>query len=328
MNILMIGGTGNISTEAAEELYNNGNTISMLTTGRKPVPSKYRHFTADRNNFESLCSIFRTETFDIVIDFVAFVPEQIEKVYTACRGKISQYIFISSATVYQKPHSILPITENVPKGNPYWKYAQDKIACEDFCGKVHGREFPVTIVRPSHTFGKTWIPSALHHSDYTVTSRILNGKPIVIHGDGTTDWTLTAASDFAIGLAGLTGKKDAIGESFHITTDEYHSWNEIYAILGDVLGVRPAIEHVPVNFLIKLYPDLRGPLLGDKAENGVFDNSKIKQFVPGFCCRTSLRSQFEDSIAWFNKDNSRRTINEIENSRAEKIINVWRHSGT
>jgi nucleoside-diphosphate-sugar epimerase len=325
MKILLIGGTGNLSTEVAEELNIRGGIVSILTTGHRTVPKKFKHFAADRNNEDTLKEIFNSNRFDVIIDFVAFVPEQLEKIYNVCKGSISQFIFISSATVYHKPHQVLPITEKVHRGNPFWKYAQDKIACEEFCEKVHGKDFPVTIVRPSHTFGKTWIPSAIHHSDYTVASRILNNKPIVVHGDGTSLWTLTAASDFASGLVGLVGNRYAIGESFHITTDEYHSWNEIYSILGEVLGVLPVIEYVPVNTLITLYPDLSGPLLGDKAENGVFDNSKIKRVISGFKCRKKLREQFQESVEWFNEDICRRRINISENERADRIISSWRN---
>jgi nucleoside-diphosphate-sugar epimerase len=324
MNILFIGGTGNISTEVAEELYQRGNRIFVLSTGRRPVPSMYTHLKADRNSIDDLRDIFTRYTFDIVIDFVAFVPEQLEKIYSVCKGAIGQFIFISSATVYRKPHTILPVTEKVPRGNPYWKYAQDKIACEEFCERVQGKDFPLTIVRPSHTFGKTWIPSALHHSDFTVTSRILQCKPIAVHGDGTSLWTLTAASDFASGLAGLAGNERAIGEIFHITTDEYHCWNEIYSILGDVIGVKPHIVHVPVDFLVRMYPEYEGPLRGDKAENGVFDNSKIKNVVNGFCCKKALREQFVESFAWFCANVDRQRSNEFENTRAEEIINRWR----
>jgi nucleoside-diphosphate-sugar epimerase len=324
MNILLIGGTGNISTEVADELYRRGNTIFVLSTGRRPVPSMYTHLKADRNSIDDLRNIFKKYTFDIVIDFVAFVPEQLQMIYTVCKGKIGQFIFISSATVYQKPHTILPITEKVPRGNPYWKYAQDKIACEEFCERVQGTDFPCTIVRPSHTFGKTWIPSALHHSDFTVTSRILQGKPIAVHGDGTSLWTLTAASDFASGLAGLVGNERAIGDTFHITSDEFHSWNEIYSILGDVLGVKPHIVHVPVDHLVQMYPEYEGPLRGDKAENGVFDNSKIKDVVNGFSCKKTLREQFTESYAWFCADVERLRTNEFESARAEEIVNRWR----
>lgn len=323
MNILLIGGTGNISTEVAEELSRQGNTIFILSTGRRPVPSMYTHLKADRNNIEDLRDIFNRYTFDIVIDFVAFVPEQLEKIYSVCKGVIKQYVFISSVTVYRKPHTVLPITEKIPRGNPFWKYAQDKIACEEFCERVQGRDFPVTIVRPSHTFGKTWIPSALHHSDFTVTSRILQSKPIAVHGDGTSLWTLTAASDFASGLAGLVGNEKAIGEAFHITSDEYHSWNEIYEILGNVLGVKPHIVHVPVDFLIGLYPEYEGPLRGDKAENGVFDNTKIKSVVKDFSCKKTLREQFTESYAWFCADTDRQRSNEFENTRAEEIVSRW-----
>jgi nucleoside-diphosphate-sugar epimerase len=323
MNILLIGGTGNISTEVAEELYRRGNRIFIMSTGRRPVPPKYTHLKADRNNIDNLRDIFTRYTFDIVIDFVAFVPEQLEKIYSVCKGVVGQFIFISSATVYQKPHKSLPITESVPRGNPFWKYAQDKIACEEFCELVQGNNFPVTIVRPSHTFGKTWIPSALHHSDFTVTSRILQGKPIAVHGDGNSLWTLTAASDFASGLAGLVGNEKAIGETFHITSDEYHSWNEIYSILGDVLGVKPQIVHVPVDFLVTMYPEYEGPLRGDKAENGVFDNTKIKSVVNGFCCKKTLHDQFSESYKWFCEDTDRQRSNEFENTRADEIIHKW-----
>lgn len=299
MHILLIGGTGNISSEVADILHQLGHSITTVTTGRSTVPEGYNSIIADRNDTEAFTGKLSELHPTIVIDFIAFLPEHLTTDYTIFKGAIDQFIFISTAAVYEKPHRRFPITESTARSNPFWPYAQDKIACEEYLESIHSPEFPVTIVRPSHTFGNRWIPSQIDSNDFTIAQRILDGRPVILHDKGESLWTLTAASDFAAGLAGLVGNRDTLGESFHITSDEALTWNQIYATIGGALGKAPVIEYIPSEFIAGEYPDARGMLFGDKREHGVFDNQKIKRFVPGFECKKSAKTAIEESIAWF-----------------------------
>jgi nucleoside-diphosphate-sugar epimerase len=324
MKLLIIGGTGNISSEATDLLVSQGHDVTLLNTGRHPTPRGCKLIKADRFNQRAFEGALKKLSVDAVLDFMAFVPAHCRSVYMALRGRLAQYIFISSATVYAKPHTKLPITEETPRGNPFWPYAQDKAACEEYLESVRGDDFPVTIVRPSHTFGRTWIPSPINGSGFTVSARILAGKEFIIHGDGESLWTMTASSDFARGLAGLVGNKAAVGEAFHITSDEALSWNDIYKELGAALGAKKLnAAHIPTSFIIKRYPDARGKLLGDKAENGVFDNSKIKKFVPGFKCEKNFATAIRESVAWFMEKPERREVDLDEDKLIEAMVNAW-----
>jgi nucleoside-diphosphate-sugar epimerase len=328
MDILIIGGTGNISSEVTPLLVSLGHNVTVLNTGRHPAPQGCKHIKADRFNPLEFENAVKGIKADAAIDFMAFAPGHCRADYRALRGNIGQFIFISSATVYQKPHIKLPITEETPRGNPFWPYAQDKTACEEYLESVHGQDFPVTIVRPSHTFGKTWIPSPINGCGFTVAARMLAGKEFIIHGNGESLWTLTASSDFAKGFVGLVGNKGAAGEAFHITSDEALSWNGIYKELGAALGANKMNPvHIPTEFIAKVYPDARGKLLGDKAENGVFDNSKIKRFVPGFKCEKSFAAAIRESVAWFMEKAERREVDEGEDRLIELIAGAWRADG-
>ena len=325
MEILIIVGTGNISSEVTPLLIGAGHEVTVVNTGRRAIPAGCRHIRADRFNHQDFESAMKGTGADIVIDFMAFTPDQCQSDYNIFRGRIGQFIFISSATVYQKPHVKIPITENTPRGNPFWPYAQDKIACEEYLESVHGDDFPVTIVRPSHTFGKTWIPSPINGCGFTVAQRIIDGREFIIHDKGESLWTLTAASDFAKGFVGLAGNKSAAGEAFHITSDESLTWNAIYAELGKALGIgRINPIHIPTEFIITIDPESRGKLMGDKRENGVFDNSKIKKFVPGFKCEKSFAVSIKEAVNWFMEDASRREVDAEEDKFIDEIITAFR----
>jgi nucleoside-diphosphate-sugar epimerase len=328
MHILLIGGTGNISAEVADLLHQQGHSITTVTTGRNRVPKDYNSIIVDRNNTETFTEKLTDLHPNIVIDFIAFVPDHLKVDYSTFKDTIEQFIFISSAAVYEKPHRRFPITEGTPRSNPFWPYAQDKIACEEYLESVHSPEFPVTIVRPSHTFGNRWIPSQIDSNDFTIARRILDGRPIILHDKGESLWTLTSASDFAAGLAGLIGNRNTLGESFHITSDEALSWNQIYAIIGGALGKTPVIEYISSEFIAKEYPEARGMLFGDKKEHGVFDNQKIKRFVPGFECKKSIEAAIEESVAWFLADESRQTVDEEVDRLIDRLIEAWRRSNT
>jgi nucleoside-diphosphate-sugar epimerase len=324
VKILIIGGTGNISSEVTPLLLAAGHEVTVLNTGKRPIPQGCKSVKADRFNLREFKAAVDDIDVDAVIDFMAFTPEHCRADCAAFRGKVSQFIFVSSATVYQKPHVKIPITEDTPRGNPFWPYAQDKIACEEYLESVHGNDFPVTIVRPSHTFGSTWIPSPINGCGFTVAARILGGRPFIIHDKGESLWTLTASSDFAKGFVGLVGNKDAIGEAFHITSDEALSWNDIYKELGNALGVKDIYPvHIPAEFIARVYPDARGKLMGDKRENGVFDNSKIKKFVPNFKCEKNFATSIKESVTWFMESPERQAIDEDEDKLIGLIISAW-----
>ena len=328
MEILFIGGTGNISSEVAAKLYNQGHAITVVTTGKRAVPPEYKHIKADRNAPGYFIETLKSVAADVVIDFFAFVPEHLKIDYTIFNGKIKQFIFISSATVYEKPHTVLPITEKTPRNNPFWPYAQNKIACEEYLERIHSHTFPVTIVRPSHTFGKTWIPSPINGCDFTIANRILSGKPIVIHDNGESLWTLTAASDFAAGFCGLVGNEKAVGEAFHITSDEALPWNKIYDLLGDALGKKPSVVHIPSEFLAEIYPESRGMLMGDKREHGVFDNAKIRHIVPDFRCQKSFSVAIRESVSWFREVPTRMAIDKDQDSFISSLIEKWQQTNS
>jgi len=319
MKILFIGGTGNISTDCAALLHQRKHEISVLTRGNAPVPAEYRAIKADRKHLEAV----RDLKFDVVINFLGYDLPDIETDYESFAGKIRQYIFISTAMVYAKPHRHIPITENAPLGNPYSNYAKNKLACERWL--LEKREWPVTIVRPSHTYSKRWIPNMVSSAGYWFAARLEQGKPVFVANDGENPWTLTATTDFAVGLAGLIGNEKATGETFHITSDEALSWNQIYREIAAALGVpAPVIEKIPVDFICKNFPDLTGGIKGDKAEPGVFDNSKIKKFVPDFVCRKPFAVAIRESVAWLRAHPEDQQPNAKADALVDQVIAAWR----
>ncbi len=289
MKALFIGGTGTISmaitrllaTKPEWELYllNRGSRSDTLPAGVKTL-------AADINDEAKVAELIADLQFDVVCDFIGFVKEQLERDYRLFRGRTKQFMYISSASAYQKPLSNHIITEGTPLANPYWEYSRNKIACEEYLMKLYREEnFPVTIIRPSHTYDERNVPLGVHGScgSYQVIKRMLEGKPVIVHGDGTSLWTMTHNSDFAAGFVGLMGNAHAIGESFQITSDESLTWNQIYTTIANCLGVEYKPYYVASDFLASVSDyDLRGGLLGDKANTVVFDNTKLKRAVPGF----------------------------------------------
>lgn len=289
MKALFIGGTGTISmaitrllaTKPEWELYllNRGSRSDTLPAGVKTL-------AADINDEAKVAELIADLQFDVVCDFIGFVKEQLERDYRLFRGRTKQFMYISSASAYQKPLSNHIITEGTPLANPYWEYSRNKIACEEYLMKLYREEnFPVTIIRPSHTYDERNVPLGVHGScgSYQVIKRMLEGKPVIMHGDGTSLWTMTHNSDFAAGFVGLMGNAHAIGESFQITSDESLTWNQIYTTIANCLGVEYKPYYVASDFLASVSDyDLRGGLLGDKANTVVFDNTKLKRAVPGF----------------------------------------------
>jgi nucleoside-diphosphate-sugar epimerase len=288
MKALCIGGTGTISAAVSRRLLEQGHELWLLNRGSRNtvLPPGVREIRKDIGNEADIAEKITGADFDVVADFIAFTPEQVERDYRLFKDKTRQYIFISSASAYQKPLSGPVITESTPLANPFWQYSRDKIACEDFLMQKYRNEgFPVTIVRPSHTYDERKVPLGVHghKGSWQVIKRIIEGKPVIIHGDGTSLWTMTHNSDFAAGFTGLMGNIHAIGEAVHITSDESLSWNQIYAAIAAALGKPLKAVHVSSEFLARAGNyDFLGGLLGDKAHSVIFDNTKLKRLVPGF----------------------------------------------
>ncbi len=290
MKALFIGGTGTISTAISAKLLAAGHDLWLLNRGTRNdvLPPGANIIQADIGNEEDVACKLSGQTFDVVADFIAFTPQQLERDYRLFRGKTKQFIYISSASAYQKPLSDYRINEGTPLSNPYWEYSRNKIAGEELLMRLYREEgFPVTIVRPSHTYSERSVPLGLHGpgGSYQVVKRMLEGKKVVIHGDGTSLWTMTHNRDFANGFVGLMGNIHALGETVQITSDETLTWNQIYQALADALGVELKPCYVSSEFIIASTPaewDLRGSLLGDKANSVVFDNTKLKRLVPGY----------------------------------------------
>ena len=288
---LFIGGTGTISAAITRQIAASGEwELYLLNRGKRPeaIPEGVRTLTADIHDEADVAAKLQGMDFDCVCDFICFVREDVERDWRLFRGKTRQYMFISSASAYQKPSANYLITEGTPLANPYWQYSRDKAACEDFLMEKYRSEgFPVTIIRPSHTYDERKLPTGVHGNigSWQVARRMLEGKPVIVQGDGSSLWTLTHNSDFAKGFVGLMANPHALGNAFHITSDESLTWNQVYECIARALGVPCKLYHVSSDFLSAVGPqfDLEGGLLGDKAVTVVFDNSKLKRAVPGFC---------------------------------------------
>jgi nucleoside-diphosphate-sugar epimerase len=328
MTVLFIGGTGNISADCAALLHNRGYEILVLSRGQNQVPPEFRAIQADRKNPDAMRAVLKDTRPDVVINFLGYEISDVEADYSLFNGCSRQYIFISSATVYEKPPSKIPVTEDAPLENRWWDYAQKKIACEHWLLQRAKEGFPVTIVRPSHTYSKLWVPNAISSSSYTFASRLEQGKSVFVHDDGKTPWTLTASSDFAIGLAGLVGNEKAVGEAFHITGDEVLTWNQIYQEIADAVGAKsPQIVKIPTDFICKIAPESTGNLKGDKAHPGVFDNSKIKRFVPEFQTRKPFHVGVRESVTWLRAHPDQQNLSARVDETMDSVIAAWRSKG-
>ena len=324
MPILFIGGTGNISAECAALLHERGHEILVLSRGRGTVPPEYRALSADRKDPAAMRAALRDHQPDVVLNFLGFELTDVQLDFELFHERVSQYVFISSATVYARRPNRSPITEDAPLGNPWWEYAQKKLACEQWLQEQwRERRFPVTIVRPSHTYSRRWIPSPVSSASYSFAARLEQGKPVFVPDDGENPWTLTAASDFATGLAGLLGKPEARGEAFHITSDEMLTWNQIVAEIAAALGVAsPVVLKAPTELICEVAPQMAGTLRGDKSYPGVFDNSKIKRFVPGFACRKPFRVGVRESVAWLRAHPDQQNLNPQVDSMCDAVASA------
>src|ERR1035441_4168608 len=397
MKVLFIGGTGVISTACTHLAVERGIDVTLLNRGRHSArpPAGVNTLAVDIEDGPAVTHALAHASFDAVVDWIAFEPAHVERDIALFRGRTRQYIFISSASAYQKPashylitestplanprseehtselqslrhlvcrllffndtapteiytlslHDALPIyifissasayqkpashyliTESTPLANPYWVYAQQKIACEERLMRTYREEgFPVTIVRPSLTYGDTQIALAINSwaKSYTVVDRMRRGKKVIVPGDGSSLWVITHNTDFAKGLVGLLAREQTIGHAFHITSDEVMCWDQWYRLTAEAAGVEPRLVHIPSDFIAACVPEARGGLLGDKAVSVVFDNTKIKRFVPGYCATVPFTQGIRQTMAWFDADPARQQIDDEANARWDNLIEAY-----
>jgi len=328
MKILFIGGTGNISAASSKLAVERGMDLYLLTRGTSKIKIEgAKTIIGDISKEEETAKALEGHQWDAVVNWIGFTAEDMERDIRLFSGKTKQYVFISSASAYQKPAASPFITESTPLANPYWDYSRDKIACEERLNKEYrDNGFPITIVRPSLTYGDTVIPAAIGSwTDFTLIDRIRKGKKMISHGDGTSLWTITHSDDFAVGLVGLLGNQQAKGNAFHITSDEILSWDQIYEAIAEAAGVKPNIIHIPSDFICKFkgWEWMEGNLQGDKAVSVIFDNTKIKRAVPDFKATISFQNGIKRTVNWFDADPERQTIVKDMDNFMDRVIAAY-----
>ncbi|MFT3780691.1 MAG: NAD-dependent epimerase/dehydratase family protein [Nibricoccus sp.] len=327
MNVLFIGGTGYISSACTDLAVKRGYRVTLLNRSQRRTIAGTEQLTVDISDVAAAASALANHHWDVVVDFVAFTREHIEQRIALFRGKVGQYFFISSASAYQKPVMKTPITESTPLVNPFWQYSRDKIAAEErLLRALRDEAFPSVIIRPSLTYGDMIVPLAVNswQKSYTIIDRMRRGKPVIVPGDGLTLWTITHNTDFAKGLVGLFGQERAIGHAFHITSDEALTWDQYYLLTARAAGVqKPKLVHIASDFIAACLPEMTGSLLGDKSYTAIFDNSKIRSFVPEFQATTSYAEGIARTIAWLDADEKRRDIDQKENADWDRLIAAY-----
>jgi len=328
MRVLFIGGTGIISTACTRLAAACGIDLTLWNRGRRVVglPAEVKTVAVDLEDPHAAAAAAAEAQFDVVVDWIAYRRADVERDLKLFAGRTNQYVFISSASAYQKPATYYLISESTPLANPYWEYSRNKIACEERLQQAYREEgYPITIVRPSLTYGETQIPLAVNSwaKSYTAVDRMRQGKRVIVPGDGSSLWVITHNTDFAKGLIGLLGHPQAVGHAFHITSDEVMTWNQFYRLVGAAAGVEPQLVHMPSDFIGACLPESLGGLLGDKSVSVVFDNSKIKRFVPGYCATVPFARGIRQTLAWFDADPARRQIDEEANARWDKLIDAY-----
>jgi nucleoside-diphosphate-sugar epimerase len=323
MKALFIGGTGVISSACSKLAVERGIDLTLFNRGRsvRPVPAGARVLRGDIRDPDSVRHALGRQAFDSVVEWVAYTPAHIEADLALFRGRTGQYVFISSASAYQTPPDRLPVTESTPLDNPFWQYSRDKIACEERLWRAFREEkMPVTIVRPSHTYDATLLPMK---GRYTVIDRMRRAREVIVHGDGTSVWTLTHQADFAKGFVGLLANPGAIGEAVHITSDAWLTWNQVFEITARAFGTEARIVHVPSDLIAAYDPDWGASLLGDKSQSMIFDNGKIKRLVPDFACTIPYSRGAEEIAAWFDAEASRRELDEAFDRLCDRILAAY-----
>ena len=325
MKALFIGGTGAISTAVSRLALARGIELAHLNRGQSGAEMPgIRQITADVHDRAAVETALAGERFDVVVDWIAYTPEDVERDLALFGGRVGQFVFISSASAYQKPPAHYLITESTPLYNPFWTYSQNKIACEVRLERAYRETgFPITIVRPSLTYENAFPVALGGHGCFTLADRIRRGAPVIVHGDGASLWVVTHSDDFAKGFVGLLGHSQAIGHAFHITTDEVLTWDQIYLTIGAALGAEPRIVHIASEFIARVAPERAGGLLGDKARSVVFDNTKIKTFVPGYQAVIPLREGVRRTLDWFEADPRRMRIDPAVNAELDLILAAY-----
>ena len=327
MKILFIGGTGVISTAVSKAVLKTKNELYLLNRGNNnhilPVGAIY--LTGDINNEKHIKLLIKDYHFDVIVNWIAYRTEEVKRDYDIFKGKTNQYIFISSASAYSKPILHYPITEDHPIGNKYWDYSDHKRKCEEYLETINDPQFKVTIIRPSHTYNSEKIMAIIKSeiAPYTIIDRLINGKKIIIPGDGTSLWTLTYNEDFADAFVEVLGNKKTYGETYHITSDFVYTWERINEILCENLKVAPNVIHIPTDFIIKYAPFLRGDLMGDKTWSAVFDNSKIKTIAKGFKGKTRYEDIAPHAIRKILENSDKKTIDTEFNKWYDIIISEY-----
>ena len=322
MKVLFIGGTGVISTSCTELVAQQGIDLYHLNRRRtnKVIPDSVHTLLGDIND-PAVGEVLADHKWDVVVNWIAFTPDQVQRDIDLFNGRTGQYIFISSASVYQTPPSNLPVKESTLLDNPYWDYSRQKIACEELLVQAfRDDKFPMTIVRPTHTYDASKIPL---FGGYTTLHRMRQGKPVLVYGDGTSLWTLTHHKDFAKGFVPLLGNARAIGEAFHITSEEWLNWNQIYEIMGQALGVKPRLVHVPSELIAAYDAEIGAGLLGDKSNSMIFDNSKIKRLAPDFTCTIPFSWGAREIVAWHDADPARQEVDEDLDRLVDEVITAY-----
>ena len=328
MDVLFVGGSGLISSACVDLAVEQGHDVWVLNRGRTrnvPLPEPVRLLTADVHDPDAVREVLRGRQFDVVAQFVGFEPGHVAADLELFAGA-GQYVYVSSASAYQKPPRHYLVTESTPLENPFWQYSRDKIACERVLTEAHAATgFPVTIVRPSLTYGPSQLPAAVNSwaRPYTLLDWIRRGEPAIVPGDGTSLWVMTHNSDFAVGFNGLFGHPGAIGTAVHITSDEVLSWDAIVTAIADAAGVEPALLHVPSDFLVAADPDSLGSLVGDKSNSVVFDNTLIRSLVPAFAPKVPFAAGMRESVAWFDAEPARQQVDEATQATWRRVLDVY-----
>jgi nucleoside-diphosphate-sugar epimerase len=324
MRVLFIGGTGIISSACSRVAIAAGLQLFHLRRGKtgRPIPLGIKVLTGDIRDEASARAALGKLTFDVVVNFIAFTPEHIAADLALFRDRTGHYVFISSASAYQTPPQSLPVTESTPLDNPFWEYSRNKIACEEALLSAYRRDkFPFTVVRPSHTYDRTLLPC---HGGYTVIHRMRQGKPVVVHGDGSSLWTLTHHEDFARAFVPLLGNPRAIGDAFHITSDEWLSWDQIHHMLAKAAGTTAALVHLPSEIIAKHDPEWGASLLGDKTHSMIFDNRKVKRLVPGWQAQIPFARGAEEIMAYYDADPLRQVVDPACDATMDRLVAVAR----
>ncbi|MGA2513180.1 MAG: SDR family oxidoreductase [Candidatus Limnocylindrales bacterium] len=327
MKVLFVGGTGLISGACTSLAVERGLDLFLLNRGHNPDRARGASvILADLHDEAAVGRALAGSRFDVVVDWIAFTPEDIERDLRLFGDRTDQFVFISSASAYQKPLGDWLIREDTPLANRFWDYSRNKIACEERLTRAYREDgFPVTIVRPSLTYGDTQVPLVVNSWErpYTAIARMRRGEPLIVPGDGTSLWTITHNSDFARGFVGLLGRRSAIGHAFNITSDEVLTWDEIYRQTAAAAGVEAQIVHIASDFIAACLPEMTGTLLGDKSNSAVFDTTKIKRFVPDFHARTPFAEGIRRTIAWFDADPARKQVDAQVEARWDRLIAAY-----